>query len=94
MLDKVQGYVEMELGLSVSKFETYIGDNIELTIEAHDSIYTNLKVWQATSISLKMQYITSINLKCERLKIEWSSRGKACIEVEVPIWKLKTSMKT
>jgi hypothetical protein len=43
-LNKVQGYVEMELGLSVSKFETYIGDNIELTIEAHDSIYTNLKV--------------------------------------------------
>jgi hypothetical protein len=43
-LDKVQGYVEMELGLSLPNFEAYIGDDIELTIEAHDSICTNLKV--------------------------------------------------
>jgi hypothetical protein len=60
-LDKVQGYAEMELGLSILNFEAYIGDDIELTIEAHDSICTNLKVRQATSISLKVQYITSIN---------------------------------
>ncbi len=75
-MNKVQSYAKMELGLSISNFEAYIGDDMGLTIEAHDSIYTNLKVWQTTSISLKVQYIISINLKCERLKIEWSSRGR------------------
>jgi len=43
-LNKVQGYVEMELGLSMSNFEADIGDDMGLTIEAHDSICTNLKV--------------------------------------------------
>jgi hypothetical protein len=68
--------------LSLPNFEAYIGDDIELTIEAHDSICTNLKVWQATSISLKVQYITSINLKCERLKIKWGSKGRRSSNVE------------
>jgi hypothetical protein len=41
-----------------------------------------LKVRQANSISLKVQYIARINLKCERLKIEWSSRARRSSNVE------------